>query len=108
MKVLVLHNNNVPFFLRNPRCPQIGEVFFEAKMLKYDSNIETRGFDSYVSSQLAFLKDSSYDIILLPFTLSDENYLEYTGLRIAVHIRLTPSWKKLTTPILFIQNLLFI
>lgn len=102
MKVLVLHNNNVPFFLRNPECNQIDDIKFDEKLLKFDSNIETRSFDSFVSSQLDFLKDSFYDIILLPFTLSVDNYLEYTGLRVAAHIRLTPIWEKITTPILFI------
>ena len=102
MKILVLHNNNLPLFLRDPGRTEISGNHFKAKLLKYDSNICTMGFDSYVSSELAFLKDSSYDIILLPITFSEENYLEYTGLCVAAHIRLTPVWGKATTPLLFV------
>lgn len=102
MNILVLHNNNIPFFLRDPGCTNIGDYHIDARLLKYDNNINTMSFDSYVSSELSFLKDSSYDIILLPFTFSEENYLEYTGVRVAAHIRLTPNWGKLTTPLLFI------
>lgn len=102
MKVLVLHNNNLPFFLRDPMCTTMGDHDFEARVIKYDSSIHRQSFDSFVSSELSFLKESEYDIILLPFTFSEENYLEYTGIRVAAHIRLTPSWGKLTVPLLFV------
>lgn len=102
MNILVLHNNNLPFYLRDPEYSSIGNYYFDARLLKYDSTIHTMDFDSFISTELSFLQNEDYDIIVLPFTFSEENYLEYTGIRVATHIRLTPIWGKLTTPILFL------
>ena len=103
MKVLVLHNNNVPFVLYDSERTKVGDISFDARLINYDSNIHTSGFDSYISDELdAIFEGYNCDLIVLPFTLSEENYLEYTGLRVAAHIRLTPKWNKITTPILFV------
>lgn len=103
MKVLVLHNNNVPFVLYDTERARIGDISFDARLLHYDSNNHTNGFDCYISDELdVIFEDYNCDLIILPFTLSEENYLEYTGLRVAAHIRLTPKWNKIATPILFV------
>ena len=102
MKALVIHNNNIPFFLRSSETFRIEDISFDTKYLNYGNQPQTKGFDNYVSDELSFMKDKTYDIIILPFTLSETNYLEYTGIRISAHIRLTLSWKKLITPILFV------
>ncbi len=102
MKILAIHNNNIPFYLRSAETVEIDDAEIEVKYLNYGNAPQNSSFDTYVSEELSFLAQSYFDIILIPFTLSDENYLEYTGIRVATHIRLTPEWKKLTTPILFI------
>ena len=102
MRILILHNNNLPFFLRDSERTQFDEMTFDSRLLRYDNNMLTMSFDSYVSSELDFLNNYNCDLIVLPFTLSEENYLEYTGLRVAVHLRLTKKWNKITTPILFL------
>lgn len=102
MKILVLHNNNVPFFLRSREKYIINDYEVESKIVKYDSNIIDKGFDSFISEYLSFLKDSNYEAIILPYTFCNENYQEYTGLRVAAHIRLTPAWHKVTTPLIFV------
>lgn len=102
MKALVIHNNNLPFFLRSGESFSIEDVSFDSRFLKNGKKLQLKGFDGFISEELSFLKDNFYDIIILPFSLSETNYLEYTGVRVAAHIRLTLSWNKLTTPILFV------
>ena len=102
MRILVIHNNNVPFFMREKKEFTLDNILIESTVLKYDSSIYKYDFDTYISEKLAFLKNTSYDIIVLPFTFNRENYMEYTGLHVAAHIRLTPLWKKIATPILFV------
>lgn len=104
MKILVLHNNNVPFFLRSADNFVLDGIAVDSKLLKYDSSSQSYDYDDFISDKLCFLKDNDYDLIVIPFTLNLENYLELTGLRVAAHIRLTPSWKKITTPILFVGS----
>jgi len=102
MNILVIHNNNLPLYLRIAEKFTLDDATIDAVYLNYTTSSTSKSFDTYVSEQLSFLKDKNYDIILLPFTLSEDNYLEYTGVRVAAHIRMTLSWKKLTTPILFV------
>ena len=70
MKILVLHNNNLPFFLRFAEHHFINDLEVESKIVKYDSNIIEKVFDSFISEQLSFLKDSDYDAIILPYTFT--------------------------------------
>lgn len=48
------------------------------------------------------LQNKTYDVIFIPFTLSQQNYLELTGLRVAAHIRVTTEFKHEFVPIVFI------
>jgi len=107
MKVLVLHNNNLPIFLRaNERFIWKGDIDITSVILKYDSKNSNITIDSFISNILyneyPVLKDTIYDLIILPYTFNEENYMEYSGLRVATHIRLTKEWNHLTAPILFI------
>lgn len=101
MKILVLHNNNIPLFLRFKEHFEYKCYIVEAKVLTYSSSTG-EDFDSFISNSLSFLKDSNYEAIILPYTFCNENYQEYTGLRVAAHIRLTSAWKKITTPLIFV------
>lgn len=112
MKILVLHNNNVPLFLRsNDKYELKGDItIFEFKdnitihsiVLKYESNISNQTYDNFICKKLSFLKDECYDLIISPYTFNRDNYMEYSGLRVATHIRLTKEWHHLTVPILFL------
>ena len=107
MKVLVLHNNNLPIFLRaNERFIWKEDIDITSVILKYDSKNSNITIDSFISNTLyneyPVLKDTIYDLIILPYTFNEENYMEYSGLRVATHIRLTKEWNHLTAPILFI------
>ena len=101
MKILVIHRDNVPSFLRqNTICGNNNEIEIISFAFSLpDTDIPD--FDSFVTDSLSNLELWTYDIILLPLNLS-ENYLEYTGLRVAAHLRLTPKWDCLTTPLLFL------
>ncbi len=45
--------------------------------------------------------NSEYSCIFIPFSLSENNYVEFLGLRFACHIRLTAEFHNLNTPIVF-------
>ena len=47
------------------------------------------------------IKNCRYNVIFIPYSLSDENYIEFSGLRLAYHIRLTPQFDNEQTPIVF-------
>ncbi len=103
MKILVLHNNNLPFFLRTGERFNLKEdIAIYSKILKYDSSISHLSFDSFICTELSFLKDEWFDIIVLPYTFNENNYMEYSGLRVTTHIRLTKEWHHVSAPILFL------
>jgi CheY-like chemotaxis protein len=65
---------------------------------------ENFSFDQEVHQQLElhFQNNDEYDFICIPYTLSNQNYIEFTGLRVAAHIRLTSQFNHQFTPIVFI------
>ena len=102
MNILILHNNNIPVDLRLS-FKSDGNVFYSEVVHYQPYNLGD--FDSFLCKRLSSLfnkKDVQYDIIILPYTFGEENYTEYSGLRVAAHIRLTEEWKHFATPILFI------
>ena len=108
MNVLVLHNNNLPTYLL---IEDTGHPFSEDIIITSESvalpETDVPDFDSHISSVLidknkkVDLVNKKYDIIILPFNIT-ENDLEYTGLRILAHLRLTKEWHCMSTPILFL------
>lgn len=48
-----------------------------------------------------YIEAIQYSCIFIPFSLSENNYIELIGLRFACHIRLTPGFKNMSTPIVF-------
>ena len=100
MKALVLHNNNLPReFLVNSSEDNIS---ITSKSVAVDS-ANPLPFDTFISKRLSNRDDidlsKHYDIIILPYNTT-ENYLEYTGLRIAAHLRFAKEC--MSTPILFL------
>ena len=108
MKILVLHNNNLPSFLRKEEeFTWHEDIEITSIILKYDSKNSNLTFDSFISNILngetyPNFPKINYDLIILPYTFNEDNYIEYSGLRIATHIRLTKEWHHRTAPILFL------
>ncbi|MBQ6079651.1 MAG: hypothetical protein IJK93_05160 [Muribaculaceae bacterium] len=100
MKVLVLHNNNLPEYLLFPSSLNEKGIDLSPHPFALPPT-DVPDFDTFTCSELEFLKDNHYDLIILPYNLS-ETYTEFSGLRVAAHIRLTPEWNCLRTPILFL------
>lgn len=103
MNVLVLHNNNLPSFLLLDDLWGEGISITSRSVTLPPTDVPI--FDSFISNLLndndVNLENNKFDVIILPFNTTD-NELEYTGLRIAAHLRLTASWHCLSTPILFL------
>ena len=100
MNILLLHNNNIPAAFR--LSYETDGIVFRSIVVNYPP-YERRDFDTFLCASLSeeFL-NTKYDLIILPYTLGEENYPEYSGLRLAAHVRLTKEWNHFTAPILFI------
>jgi len=103
MNALLIHNDNIKNSLINHFSKE-GLLHFSissAAMMK-----ETFSFDSVAHGILKnhFASKGKYDVIFIPYTLSNENYLELTGIIVAAHIRLSPEFKNTKTPIVFLGS----
>ena len=104
MRILVLHNNNLPICLRQGAQGETNVLIQGIGLVHYAFSLpqtDVPDFDTFTCKKLSFLEKEHYDLIILPYSLS-ETHIEYSGLRVAAHIRLTPKWNSLTTPILFL------
>lgn len=101
MKSLFIYNNNISSNLVDDFKGKLGFAFPFTITNQALSN-ENYSFDSHVTDfLLEIIKPDVFDVIFLPFNLSEENYLELLGLQLAYHIRLTPLFCNTTTPIVF-------
>ena len=99
MKALLIHNDNLPSKLISDFQNTLKFNILHSKMIE-----EGFSFDNEVFEQIGKkIEQESYKVIFLPYSLSN-NYLELTGLRIALHIRLTPEWNHSKIPIVFIGH----
>jgi|GEM_PF-2480226 len=98
MNALLIHNDNLPLATRSQFTNSMAFNIPQAKLLNPKFSFDKEA-DEQLSAQ--FL-NQQYDVIFIPFTLSNQNYLEMTGIRLALHIRLTPKWNHTYTPIIFI------
>jgi CheY-like chemotaxis protein len=103
MNSLLLYNNNIsPDFVQDFK-DSIGET----KLFSITNQTlakEDYSFDSVASEFLKTLLDKKYEVIFIPINLSIDNYLEFSGLRIGYHIRLTNEFNNQETPIVFIAR----
>ena len=64
---------------------------------------EDFSFDYFIHQRLEkIFHRQRFEVIVLRYSLSSEIYTTYTGLDVALHIRLTPEWNHTHIPILFI------
>lgn len=99
MNILLLHNNNVPFsFISEDWGNNIS-----LKIAPLNPTADDEDYDLYVNDELErIFTSNSFDLIVLPYSFSEYNQIEYTGLIVAAHIRLTPEWNHTRKPILFV------
>lgn len=100
MKKLLIHSNNTSF--SNTELFQLSEQFV------FDVDFD-KDVDLYIHEQLTTGPNSqkilASDILFIKVSLSKNNYLEYLGLRLAYHIRLTKSLgEKAYIPIVIIAE----
>ena len=102
MNILVLHNNNLPNYLLQSK--EITNIVITSVSVKLPET-DVQDFDTFISDFLSYQNKCNplcqFDMIVLPYNTTD-NDLEYTGLRIAAHLRLTREWNCMSTPILFL------
>ena len=99
MRILLLHNNNVPFSIISENWGD--DIDLEIEIIK--PSTDDNDYDVFVSQQLGTIfSNNTFDLIILPYSFSEYNPIEYTGLIVAAHIRLTPEWNHSRKPILFV------
>lgn len=99
MRILLLHNNNIPFSFISENWGD--NIDLEIEIIK--PSTDDNDYDVFVSQQLeSIFSNNIFDLIILPYSFSEYNPIEYTGLIVAAHIRLTPGWNHSRKPILFV------
>ena len=101
MKILILHNNNIPTSIVDLANQTSSINDYQQEVIKQSANDED-SFDEFASKQIErlFQNKCEYDLIVLPYSLSIENHTDFSGVRFAVHLRLTPTTRY--TPLLFL------
>ena len=103
MRILFVHNDNLPFsyFDLAQECSIEDYYFTEHPVRKASSDRDD--VDTFLTTNLnaLFVSPDLPDLIVIPYSLSQVNPIEYTGIRLAAHIRLSGNdgWKRV--PILF-------
>lgn len=103
MNILILNNNNLPESL-SEQLISIDKDFSIDSQNYIELQSGKSNFDHYVHNELSriFKDKPTFDLIILPYSFSSENYMELTGLTTALHIRLTQKWGQTHVPLLFI------
>ncbi|GGZ35771.1 hypothetical protein GCM10007049_31270 [Echinicola pacifica] len=98
MNALLIHANNLN--------PNLDNKFPGDKVaFDYSHSIQRSNFilDRFLHEELSkVFKNKEYQVIVIPYTLSQQNYLELTGLRVAAHIRTTEEFNHQYVPIVFV------
>ncbi|MFD2146230.1 hypothetical protein [Mucilaginibacter antarcticus] len=100
MKKLLIHNQNT--FLAD------GMIFSNPEQFVFDPDFDVIDVDHYITNQLISgdLKDklAQAEVVFIKVALTN-NYLEYMGIRLAYHLRLTESLgEKINIPIIFVAE----
>lgn len=100
MNALLIHNDNLP--------TRLVEAF--ESNLKFNIGLSQMMQDGFSFDRISheFLErnitSKQFDAIFIPYSLSNQNYLELSGIRLALHIRLTPEFRHIRVPIVFIGH----
>ena len=91
MKILVIDNGHLRFKSSDTiECIQLKR-----------SSATKQGTDAWIMEKLDDILKECYSLIILPYSLSDINYAEYSGIRIAAFIRLLKENRNSLSPIVF-------
>lgn len=101
MNNLLIYNQNIASQLALDFKAKLGKIY-NFQIGKQELLNPYFSIDEKISDILENeIKNKKYDVIFIPYSLSEENYIEFIGLRFAFHIRLTPAFKNIQTPIVF-------
>jgi CheY-like chemotaxis protein len=103
MNSLLIYNNNINQHIVNQFEDSCGKT--SPFNIGYQEIANPNfSFDKKVTEILNQFESHEFDVIFIPFSLSEENYIEFLGLQFAYHIRLTQSFNNTRTPIVFFGN----
>ncbi|QKG79310.1 response regulator transcription factor [Tenuifilum thalassicum] len=98
MKAILFHGDNLPTSLTD-------HFHGDKSAIDYSQASQNSNFvlDRFLHDSLSkAFQNKAYDVIFIPYTLSQQNYFELTGLRVAAHIRVTKEFRHHLVPIVFI------
>jgi CheY-like chemotaxis protein len=103
LKILLIHNDNINFSLIESN--EFNNSFFFG-VTKQALLRKGFSFDAHIHDELlkCFSDNIQYDLIVIPASLSLDNYIEFTGLRVAHHVRLTKEFNHQNVPLLIISE----
>lgn len=104
MKILFIHNDNLPLPLMDLVGHSEDDVSFESLKIS-QSKTDRDEYDSFLTSRLKEGLKREADLLVLPVSLGADNPLEFSGIRCAAHVRLDSGFKKERIPILFLSPL---
>jgi hypothetical protein len=100
MNALLIHNDNLP-----TRLVEAFESSFKFNIGLSQMMQDGFSFDRVSHEFLErHITSKQFETIFIPYTLSNQNYLELSGIRLALHIRLTPEFRHMRVPIVFIGH----
>jgi hypothetical protein len=103
MNALLIYNNNISQQIVNQFEDTCGKTI--PFNIGYQEIANPNfSFDKKVTDILNQFENQEFEVIFIPFSLSEENYIEFLGLQFAYHIRLTQSFNNTLTPIVFFGN----
>lgn len=99
MNILVINSLSLPFFLDDKSLGR--HTLFHEDILKNSS--DTKDYDVFLCEKLnaIFTSEKNFDLIILPYSLNRDNLMEFSGLRLACHIRLASAYRHQGVPFLF-------
>ena len=102
-EILILHNQTLTESVINDLENDASASAQVFDILPSEFSVPNFNLDQSVHKKLSQIFESSkkFDAIFLPYNLSKENYLEFTGILVALHIRLTPDFGNMMVPIVF-------
>lgn len=102
MGALLIYNSNVSLALKdsfNEFGTSVSFVVLKDELMLTSFTIDKK-ISEFILNENE-IEQKKYDVIFIPYSLSEENYTEFLGLRLAYHIRLTPEFGNIQTPIVF-------
>jgi CheY-like chemotaxis protein len=100
MNAILIHNDNLPTKLIQSFENSVKFNIGFSQMMQDGFSFD-RITHEFLERHITF---KQFDAIFIPYTLSNQNYLELSGIRLALHIRLTPEFRHMRVPIIFIGH----